>query len=105
MKFKEYRAWRPTYSQYITTYNDLDVGHGWDYHERHSIIGLAAEAGELLGVVQKAGRKNIPITREKVIDELGDVLWYMCYVMDSFDIDMDELTDFNKKKLDSRNAT
>ena len=102
MKFKEYRAWRPTYSQYLVTgknhYFPPD-----NYYKQTSIIGLSAEAGELLGIVQKANRKGIPVDREKVVDELGDVLWYMCYVMDSFDISMDELTDFNKKKLDARN--
>jgi NTP pyrophosphatase (non-canonical NTP hydrolase) len=103
MKFKDYREWRPTYSQYVYTYDNLDVENQWGYHERQSLMGIAAEAGELLGIAQKAGRKGIEISREKVVDELGDVLWYMCYVMDTFDISMDELTDFNKAKLDARN--
>lgn len=100
MKFKDYRAWRPTYSQYEQNYS-ADAS---TVHEEASIIGLAAEAGELLGIVQKSIRKGILIDREKVIDELGDVLWYMCYVMDAHDISMDQLTDFNKNKLEARNS-
>jgi NTP pyrophosphatase (non-canonical NTP hydrolase) len=98
VKFRDYREWRPTYSLYEKNYVKVDSA-----HEEMSVIGLAAEAGELLGVVQKAGRKQVDVDRTKIIDELGDVLWYMCYVMDAFDISMNELTDFNKNKLEERN--
>src|SRR5688572_3847836 len=87
MKVKEYRKWRPTYSQYDKTF-ELQP---WTNHEESSIIGLSAEAGELLGIVQKAKRKGIDIDRDKVIDELGDVFWYLNYVLDAFDISYDEL--------------
>lgn len=102
MKFKDYRKWRPTYSQYESDYSGTKYSDSWYYGET-SITGLAAEAGELLALVQKSRRKQEHIDREKVVDELGDVLWYMCYVMDAFDISMDELTDYNYNKLTERN--
>jgi NTP pyrophosphatase (non-canonical NTP hydrolase) len=98
MDIDDYRAWRPKYSRYLQNYNEEDT-----VHDETSIIGLAAEAGELLGLVQKAKRNRRPVDREKVVDELGDVLWYMCYVMDAYNIDFKELTTSNKKKLDDRN--
>lgn len=102
MKFKEYRAWRPVYSQYESGYTLPLYSENWYYGET-AITGLAAEAGELLALVQKSRRKQEHINRDKVVDELGDVLWYMCYVMDAFGISMDELTDYNYNKLTERN--
>jgi NTP pyrophosphatase (non-canonical NTP hydrolase) len=106
MKIEDYGKWRPTYSKYECKDKDrgpCNPAAEFSPHKTASIVGLAAEAGELLGLVQKAIRKRVPLDRMKVIDELGDVFWYMNYVMDAHGITFDELTDFNKKKLDDRN--
>lgn len=42
-------------------------------------IGLNDEAGEVAGLVKKHIFHGHPIDREKLIKELGDVLWYLNY--------------------------
>ena len=105
---EEYRKWRPKYAQYNKTFEPLGeipehINTLEHQHLQAAIIGLAAEAGELLGVLQKANRKGIEINRDRVLDELSDVRWYYQYVMDCLETDDDGVTDYNKKKLDDRN--
>lgn len=99
MTFDDYQQWQPKYSKYNSlVYADNRMP------DMVGVIGLAAEAGELLGVVQKAIRKDVAIPREKIIDELGDVMWYAAQIMNAFDSSMEEVLKYNKKKLDERNA-
>jgi NTP pyrophosphatase (non-canonical NTP hydrolase) len=87
-----YRNWQPTFARYT------------DKNAReYSIIGLAAEAGELLALVQKSIRKGEKINDAKVLDELGDVFWYVNAVMNTYKISWSELCDYNMKKLTERN--
>lgn len=87
-----YKNWQPTYAKYPRPEG-----------KKYSIIGLAAESGELLGVLQKAIRKNEKVSRDKVVDELGDCLWYLTCVMNEFNISWSELCEFNMNKLTERN--
>jgi len=95
---EDYRAWRPKYDKYGREYPDNP-----EIQRRAALIGLAAEVGELLGLVQKGIRKNIEIDKDKVLDELGDVWWYFNKTLDAFYLSLDQVSDFNKKKLDERN--
>ena len=65
---------------------------------------MVCEAGEVLAIVQKSRRKNRPIDRDKIVDELGDTLWGLTGVMNEFDISWKELIEFNMKKLTDRNS-
>ena len=70
------------------------------------IAGLAEEAGEVAGLFKRELR-NLPkdqerCTREHYVEELGDVLWYLAGVAWSQHIDMQELWDYNVKKLEER---
>lgn len=68
-----------------------------------AIIEMVSEAGEVLAIVQKAKRKSKSIEREKVLDELGDVLWGLVGVMNTYGFSWSELCDYNIKKLTERN--
>lgn len=93
----DYRVWQPTYAQYDK--------HEWgpERSKEYLIVGLAAEAAEVLGILQKSLRKDVPISREKIVDELGDTFWYLSGIMNQFNISWKELTEYNMNKLDARN--
>lgn len=70
------------------------------------ISGLAEEAGEVAGLYKRELR-NLPkdqlrCTREHYVEELGDVLWYLTGVAYTHGIDLQELWDYNMKKLEER---
>jgi len=46
-------------------------------HMLHMAVGISGEAGELLDAVKKAAIYCKPIDRENVIEELGDLEFYM----------------------------
>lgn len=46
-------------------------------HTLHMAIGVSGEAGELLDAVKKAAIYNKPLDVENVIEELGDLEFYM----------------------------
>ena len=68
----------------------------------HSVIGIASEAGELLDILKKQFVYNIPADREHVVEELGDVLHYMMYLLIRFDCTIEELMLSNVAKLRQR---
>jgi len=48
-----------------------------DAHALHMAVGISGEAGELLDAVKKAAIYRKPIDRENVIEEMGDLEFYM----------------------------
>lgn len=42
----------------------------------HAELGLLSELGEVAGLFQKALRDDVPVDRDRLCLELGDVLWY-----------------------------
>lgn len=74
-------------------------------HEMNALIGLASEAGELLDVGKKMwfhSEKPAEFYREKILYELGDIVYYLLKVMDVFGFTMKEVLDANRAKLASR---
>lgn len=71
----------------------------------HGMIGVANEAGELLGLYKKAAFNSKDVTRDQIADELGDVLWYMARVLRGIGMSFEELSARNTAKLTTRFAT
>lgn len=46
-------------------------------HRNHMLIGIAGEAGELLDAVKKYAIYLKPLDRENVVEELGDINFYI----------------------------
>lgn len=73
----------------------------------YSLIGLANESGEALGVLKKALRGDYQLNdllqagamREGLVKELGDVLWYLAQVCNDCDIDLEAVARENLRKL------
>lgn len=70
----------------------------------HVTVGVAGEAGELLDAVKKAVIYRKPIDRANVIEELGDLEFYMERIRQILGITRDEAIDANIAKLSVRYA-
>ena len=87
-----------------TTYMDF-TGKTAKYPKRREkeylMIGLMNEAGEVGGAFKKEIRDHVDNT-DLIIDEMGDVLWYLTRLCDVYDIKISELMINNIDKLMSR---
>jgi NTP pyrophosphatase (non-canonical NTP hydrolase) len=83
-----------------------DAGEGTLIAVNYATIGLSNEAGEVLGKVKKAWRDDdMQVTearKEAILDELGDVLWYMARVADELGVSLQQVADKNLEKLFGR---
>ena len=75
-----------------------------DFKVVYPMICLCNEAGEALGKLKKVmrGDKSIDGQREALLDELGDVLWYVAMVATDLDADLSAIANRNLEKLGSR---
>ena len=69
--------------------------------KEYLMIGLMNEAGAVGGAFKKEIRDRIDNT-ELIIDELGDVLWYLTRLCDVYNIKLSELMVNNMDKLFNR---
>lgn len=67
-------------------------------------LGLANEAGELAGKVKKVHRGDVSLAeaRRVLVDEAGDILWYLAQFCTEMDITLEELAAMNLYKLMGR---
>jgi len=73
-----------------------------DAHLLHMAVGIAGEGGELLDAVKKAAIYRKPIDRENVIEELGDLEFYMEGLRQGLGITRQEVLEHNIAKLSKR---
>jgi NTP pyrophosphatase (non-canonical NTP hydrolase) len=69
--------------------------------KEYLMIGLMNEAGEVGGAYKKEIRDRVDNT-ELIIDELGDVLWYLTRLCDVYGVEISELMVNNMDKLFNR---
>ena len=82
----------------LETWAGKDAPH--DEQVNHAILQLASECGEVVKLWAKHLYKPAhEITREKVLDELGDLWYYVRLVSWLFGITTEELTQANYEKL------
>lgn len=67
----------------------------------HAVFGLASEAGEVSGILQKTYQGH-EIDFEHVKKELGDCLWMIAEACDAFGFSLDEVMELNIEKLRKR---
>lgn len=70
----------------------------------YTILGLVGEAGEVANKYKKHLRGDVgwPRTANDIIDELGDVLWYLSQIASELGYGLDEVAEENLKKLADR---
>ena len=65
-------------------------------------LGMASEVGELVGHVKHVVFHNWKINRANVIEEMGDIFWYVTALASVLDIEMKEIIEYNIFKLKKR---
>lgn len=71
------------------------------------MLGLAGEAGELLSEYKKHLREGEThlLFKERICEELGDLLWYIANVASKFGLNLDEIARSNLSKVQDRWTT
>lgn len=73
-------------------------------------LGLAEEAGEVAGLIKKlnfhgGGDKKGPITPARILEECGDVLWYLTATLNHFGFTLEDCMEHNLAKLAKRHPS
>ena len=68
------------------------------------LLGLAGETGELLSEYKKHLRDGAShlLFKERVSEELGDLLWYIANVAEKFDLKLNDIAQQNLEKASGR---
>lgn len=74
----------------------------WGIRGLHAAIGCATESGELLDAFKKSVFYGRPLDRTNVIEEVGDLMWYIALMADELEFTFEECMDANVRKLRSR---
>ena len=65
-------------------------------------LGLAGEAGEVVDYLKKVVGHGHKLDRDKLVKELGDVLWYVAEICSAINADMSDVAQQNIDKLKAR---
>lgn len=85
----------------MRTTKDEWRGKGCIEQKIHAVTGLASEAGEVAGLIQKTYQGHeLDITH--LIKELGDCIWFIAECCDAWGITLDEVMETNINKLKAR---
>jgi NTP pyrophosphatase (non-canonical NTP hydrolase) len=68
----------------------------------HSIIGIVTEAGEIMDAIKRAKIYGNKLDRIHLIEELGDLMWYIALLTDELKTSFEEIWDKNIRKLKVR---
>lgn len=68
----------------------------------NGVMGLCGEAGEAIDIVKKHLAQGHALDREHLIEELGDIAWYIAEVASVLEIDLEEVFSRNIEKLKKR---
>lgn len=70
----------------------------------HAKGGICEEAGEISDVLKRHVTYGKPLNREQLVEELGDIRFYIQAVQNIFDITEQEILQHNANKLNKRYA-
>ena len=73
-----------------------------DAHLIHMAIGISGEAGELLDAIKKRAVYRKDLDRENVIEELGDLEFYLEGLRQGLGLTREECLEANIRKLSKR---
>lgn len=91
-----------TFNQYQKEAYELISEDGKKDMITNGVLGLAGEAGECCDLVKKYKYQGHELDKEKLKDELGDVLWYIAETASGLGITLEEVAEYNLNKLHKR---
>lgn len=68
----------------------------------NSALGLCGESGEVADIIKKAYFQGHVLEEAKVIEELGDVAWYIATMAHALGTDLETVLERNIEKLKKR---
>jgi len=68
----------------------------------HASMGICTESGELADTLKKHIYSGKELDRINIIEELGDLLWYITVAADAVGTDLETIMDLNIGKLRKR---
>lgn len=68
----------------------------------NGVMGLCGESGEAIDIVKKHVFQGHELNREHLLEEIGDVAWYLAELATVLDVDLEEVLANNIEKLKAR---
>ena len=68
----------------------------------NGVMGLCGEAGEAIDIVKKHLAQGHELHKDKLVEELGDVAWYLAETATALDVTLEEVFSQNIEKLKKR---
>ena len=70
----------------------------------NGVMGLCGESGEVIDIVKKHLSQGHPLDKEHILDELGDVAWYLAETAYALDTDLNTVLENNKHIIKVANS-
>jgi len=67
-----------------------------------AVMGLGGEGGEIVDYYKKILFHGHELNEQKLIDEAGDILWYVAAMATALDVTLEDIANYNIKKLRKR---
>ena len=68
----------------------------------NGVLGLNGEAGEIADLYKKASFQGHELDKQRMIEELGDSLWYCAILAQGLGVTLNEVATMNIAKLKKR---
>lgn len=90
------------FNQYQKEAYDLISEDGRKDMVLNGVLGLAGESGECCDIVKKNRFQGHELNKEHLIEELGDVMWYIAETASGLGVTLEEVAQYNLDKLHKR---
>lgn len=68
----------------------------------HGAVGIATESGEIMNSIKTSKYYGRKLDKINLIEEMGDVMWYLAILCDELNVSFEEVWDKNIRKLTAR---
>ncbi len=68
----------------------------------NGVMGLCGESGEVIDIVKKSLSDGRPLDKAHIVEELGDVAWYLAETAQVLGFTLEEICQKNLDKLNAR---